>query len=94
MGLEPTLIRHLADARGNTLLHSAVKSDHVSVLEWLLSILSPHGLSEPALADQNQAGRTVLLSTLKVLNINISIIHSHKILAVAPAGQPNSTSTQ
>ena len=66
MGLEPTLIRHLADARGNTLLHSSAKGDDVSTLEWLVSILSPHGLSEPALTDQNQAGRSVLLSTLKV----------------------------
>ncbi len=71
MGLEPTLIRHLADARGNTLLHAATKGDQLPTLEWLVSLLSPHGLSEPALVDQNRAGRNVLISTLKVRGIGI-----------------------
>ncbi|CAL8115162.1 unnamed protein product [Orchesella dallaii] len=64
LGLDSTLIRHLADAKGNTVLHCAVRGGHVNTLQWLVSVLGPQ-CTEAALNDHNQAGRTVILTALK-----------------------------
>jgi len=62
--LDPTLIRNLVDSRGNNLLHCSAKSGHLINIQRLLSILGEE--AEAALQDENQAGRTVLLTALKV----------------------------
>ncbi|CAG7819898.1 unnamed protein product [Allacma fusca] len=61
--LDPTLIRHLVDEKGNTLLHCAARRGHIQTLQWLVSILGPH--TEPVLNEKNRAGRNVILTALK-----------------------------
>lgn len=47
------------------MLHCAVRGGHVNTLQWLVSVLGSQ-CTEAALNDNNQAGRTVILTALKV----------------------------